>query len=258
MEKSALLGVLGVVALCGFVYTATQVPWPNLGASNGVQRTPVDFKHVDAKIKLQAPGEKTKAPAHAADKVTVDLHVMSICPDAVFCENTFSDVLEQVGEIVELTTQYIATITGSSFTCKHGDRECEGNRVQLCARAEYPDPAQWFNFILCQDERYQLIPANTESCANNLHLNATTITSCASSERGSELLRTSIALTDSRSITKSCSVVINNQLVCIRDGGQWYSCPNGTDFVGQICNAYTGDDLPAACTKSAASVKIAN
>jgi len=33
-----------------------------------------------------------------------------------------------------------------------GDRECEGNRFQLCARKLYPAPLQWFNFVTCQSE----------------------------------------------------------------------------------------------------------
>jgi len=42
--------------------------------------------------------------------VQVDLHVMSMCPDAAFCEDYFTSVLEKVSDIAVLTTQYIAQV----------------------------------------------------------------------------------------------------------------------------------------------------
>ena len=53
-----------------------------------------------------------------------------------------------------------------------------------------------------------------------------------------------------RAFSKSCTVVINGVQECIRDGGIWYNCTtsgSADDFVRQICDAYTGTDLPAAC-----------
>ena len=99
--------------------------------------------------------------------------------------------MERVGEIVELKTEYVADVDGTMVHCKRtGDRapgragatattahtrplsstcvvgiaplarpfadgpsECEGNRYQLCARMLDPDPAVWFNFVVCQGER---------------------------------------------------------------------------------------------------------
>ena len=44
--------------------------------------------------------------------------------------------------------------------------------------------------------------------------------------------------------------MIDGVETCIRDGGIWYNCTGtGTveEFVRQICDAYTGTDLPDAC-----------
>ena len=41
-------------------------------------------------------------------RVPVLLGVMSNCPDALYCERTFDDVLAQVGPLVDLDVTYIA------------------------------------------------------------------------------------------------------------------------------------------------------
>lgn len=41
-------------------------------------------------------------------KVPVQLGVMSRCPDALLCESRFNDVLEKVGNKVDLSLVYIA------------------------------------------------------------------------------------------------------------------------------------------------------
>jgi len=52
--------------------------------------------------------------------------------------------------------------------------------------------------------------------------------------------------------SKSCTVVLEESIICVRDGGTWYNCPGGyevSDFVRQICEAYSGPNPPAACNK---------
>ncbi|CAG8754226.1 890_t:CDS:2, partial [Acaulospora morrowiae] len=60
-------------------------------------------------------------------KIPVELFVMSRCPDAVMCESVLSDVLKQVNEISNFTTNYIATLDDSApygAYCKHANIEC--------------------------------------------------------------------------------------------------------------------------------------
>jgi hypothetical protein len=94
--------------------------------------------------------------------------------DAALCTTVFAEVLERVGAVVVLKTEYIAGVgRAGAATCKRacapyppgarhgsqgrgptggadGDGECEGNRYQLCARQLAPDPNVWFNFVVCQ------------------------------------------------------------------------------------------------------------
>lgn len=48
-------------------------------------------------------------------KVPVQLGVMSRCPDALLCENTFNHVLKKVSERVDLSLIYIAKYELSCF-----------------------------------------------------------------------------------------------------------------------------------------------
>jgi len=66
------------------------------------------------------------------------------------------DVLDQVGSIVNLKTEYVATKNPSTgvISCLHGDSECVGNQQQLCARQLYPDVSLWYEFVLCQSELF--------------------------------------------------------------------------------------------------------
>ena len=64
-------------------------------------------------------------------------------PDAAMCAAVFSDVLEQVGDIVEVGTEYIASVDGAAISCKRTagrarprreGRACSGSDVRLLAR----------------------------------------------------------------------------------------------------------------------------
>ncbi|KAI8811542.1 hypothetical protein BJ742DRAFT_120400 [Cladochytrium replicatum] len=110
------------------------------------------------------PNNVEKGDRHGGP-VSLELFVMSKCPDAVFCENFFaSEVLPQVSGIVSLKTRYIASASPTSpigAICLHGPSECEGNVQQLCVQKYFPDPDIWFKFILCQNRQFRSIPSQT-------------------------------------------------------------------------------------------------
>lgn len=95
---------------------------------------------------------------------------MSKCPDAIACESVLNDVLEQVGEVVDFTVDYITTSssTPSKPKCMHGPEECEGNKQQLCFAKEYPHWHSWYKFILCQNRHWTALPSRSlaETCAH--------------------------------------------------------------------------------------------
>ncbi|ORX93193.1 hypothetical protein K493DRAFT_284951 [Basidiobolus meristosporus CBS 931.73] len=193
-------------------------------------------------------------------KVPVDLYVMSICPDAVKCEAVFSQVLDQVGDIVDFNINYTGTENANgTFTCKHGEPECRGNRIQLCTRKFYEhrshDKYQYLDFINCQNEAYKQNGSNEnlERCAKKFGYNSNLIAKCADSRLGNHLFSRTLAHSNSLGIKVSCTMHINHELRCIHDGGLKY-CPGGfevSDFVRDICAKYESESprgrLPQAC-----------
>ncbi|KAK2466203.1 hypothetical protein APHAL10511_001845 [Amanita phalloides] len=186
-------------------------------------------------------------------KVPVQLGVMSRCPDALLCENIFTSVLQKVSDKVDLSLRYIAKLDPSEpvfgVKCMHGPEECAGNVQQLCM-AEY-SPSNWWEFIHCQNfEGRGKIgqPALAVKCAAALDIdwNGSEVGRCAgrdgsgTGEQGVKLLQESVKLSAKSNLTKSCTVVINHEKVCVHDG-IWKECENGhsvLDFVRQIKDAY--------------------
>ncbi|KAF8631956.1 hypothetical protein AX15_002117 [Amanita polypyramis BW_CC] len=186
-------------------------------------------------------------------KVPVELGVMSRCPDAALCENLFDRVLQKVSDKMELSLRYVAKLDPSEtefgVRCMHGPDECAGNVQQLCV-AKY-SPSVWWEYIRCQNfEGREKIgkPALALKCAAAVSIDWATsdVGRCAGrdgSGRGAEgikLLQENVVLTKQADITKSCTVVINSQKVCIHDS-IWKECENGhtdRDFAEQIKDAY--------------------
>ncbi|GAA5854772.1 hypothetical protein JCM8547_004066 [Rhodosporidiobolus lusitaniae] len=102
----------------------------------------------------------TSSSLQHATWLSVQLGVMSRCPDAHLCEALFDRVLEQrvtvlpgeggdgrngnktrevtvlARELIDLSAVYIAKLNSSSpdgATCMHGELECRGSVQQLCA-----------------------------------------------------------------------------------------------------------------------------
>ncbi|KAJ3100942.1 hypothetical protein HDU97_001826 [Phlyctochytrium planicorne] len=210
-------------------------------------------------LESNTPDAVLKSP----QKVPVTAFVMSKCPDAVFCERHLAGVLDQVGDIVDFKTQYIAKIDDSEplgVKCLHGESECEGNIMQLCIRKYFPLHKDWFRFVLCQDKNFMAIPSveQAKECAAEAGINLSLAHDCIHGDEGKELLKASIGVTNSKSVryalisfekdfaykslrSKSCSIFIANKQRCIRDGMRWYNCSEGytvQNFVDSICNEY--------------------
>ncbi|KAJ3194256.1 hypothetical protein HK101_003142 [Irineochytrium annulatum] len=196
-------------------------------------------------------------------KVALTAFVMSKCPDAVYCENAMADVLAKVGSLVDFKTEFIAKINSSATygaTCMHGDDECRGNILELCTRKVYPDTNKWLNFTRCLNKKYWDIPDEgmTEDCAHE-NLGGpdalVDVTECMEGDAkiGQKLFLKSVKEAERLGVKKSCTIFINDEQRCIRDGGKWYDCPGGSsteDFVKSICEAYQfaeGEDKPEVC-----------
>lgn len=131
----------------------------------------------------------------------------------------------------------------------HGPTECLGNILELCAQHLYPDPKIYLGFTMCLSRDYQHIPERelVEDCALEHGVDMYKINKCAADDEGSlahEMLKTSFNRSAEAGVTKSCTVRLDGEVRCIRDGGEWTDCEGGhrvKDLVGDILDL-AGDD----------------
>ncbi|EIM85632.1 uncharacterized protein STEHIDRAFT_81113 [Stereum hirsutum FP-91666 SS1] len=187
-------------------------------------------------------------------KVPVTLGVMSRCPDAQLCEAVFDQVLKKVRDKVEFSLTFVGAVNASEpdfgVTCMHGPSECAGNVQQLCAQ-KYTPLETWWEFVMCQNYQSRDRIGNADvalKCAraSGIDWETSGVGRCAGldgsgrAEEGVGMLRESVVRTRALGVTKSCTVIINGEQVCIHDG-TWQKCENGhaaRDFIRQINNEY--------------------
>ena len=211
---------------------------------------------IAALLALLAVGQAKSMRAAPSDKVKVEFFVMSRCPDAAYCEAAYAPSLLALAPILDLSVDYIAqrgsNLTATNTTCMHGEPECVGNRQQLCAQllsSAQPLSLQYLNFTTCQSASYRDVPNNAAACAKQSGFDLTQLQACVDSV-GQQLLYESAAYSRQRNQSVSCTVLLDNDMWCVRDGGQWKQCSGGSDagsFVTAVCNKYTGIDSPAVC-----------
>lgn len=187
-------------------------------------------------------------------KVPVTLGVMSRCPDALICEAVFDKVVTKIGDKIELSLSFIGKLNDSEkdfgVSCMHGPDECAGNVQELCA-FKYLPQQQWWSYVQCQNYngRDKIgTPDVALSCANTAKFSweESGVGECAGpsgdgkGEEGVELLKESVQTSELLGITKSCTVLINAEKVCVHDE-TWKECDNGhtpEDFIRQINDEY--------------------
>jgi len=200
--------------------------------------------------------DQTVFNVHQKLRVPVTLGVMSACPDAILCESVIDQVLQDVQDKVDLSLTYIGKLNASEpnygVTCMHGTHECAGNIQQLCLAKYAPSTSQWWDFVQCQNAHGRFVvglPEVAFECADKVGVDwdlTKGLPECAGTDalggrEGIHLLRESVEATKEIGITKSCSILINGNLKCVVDGGEWKECPDGhapQDFVRQIEEEY--------------------
>ncbi|GBF94189.1 hypothetical protein Rsub_07176 [Raphidocelis subcapitata] len=216
------------------------------------------------------PAAAAAAPAGGAQ--LLELFVMSQCPDASFCEHAFERILKPIARIVEVRTWYIQQEKNGQITCKHGDAECAGNLAQLCVQAHAPPGRSYdfLRFLVCvwdsglapgsPEARDRCLPAAFAGAPSAPPRAA--VEACIAGAEGAALMRASAGTVAARGVVNSCTVALEGQPRCVRDGGEWRDCPGGSgdaEFRASICAAYrrrTGRDAPE-CGASAAAAAAA-
>jgi len=148
-----------------------------------------------------------------------------------------------------MLNRYSVTDHDDGVVCKHGQEECLGNIVELCAAKLYPDPKIYLGFTMCLTKQYEDIPQRTlfEDCALEHGMSMQKLNDCAVQDDGSlsvDMLRSSFNRSMTAGVNKSCTIRLNGETRCVRDDGEWTDCEGGStarDLVRDIMNLTSSD-----------------
>ncbi|RHZ47167.1 GILT family protein [Aspergillus thermomutatus] len=195
--------------------------------------------------------------ASAVDnKVPLEVHIMSKCPDARDClQKLVVPAMEQTSDKVDFGLSFIASVSNKStdVVCKHGPAECIGDMLILCA-ANLPFPPKGqsmrrtptirsLGFANCLISSYEKIPERSfvEQCALEHGIDFDALNECASQQdddpghdggdkdplSGIALLRKSALHSEALGVSTSCTVRLDEHVWCVRDGDVWRDCAKG-------------------------------
>ncbi|KAF7845907.1 hypothetical protein BT93_L0116 [Corymbia citriodora subsp. variegata] len=177
-------------------------------------------------------------------RVPLEAHIMSKCPDARDClHDLVLPAMVNVSHYVDFKLSYIGKYEeDEGVICKHGESECLGNILELCAAKTYPDPKIYLGFTMCLSRNFSDIPNQelAQDCALEHGISFEKLNQCVSADdgqRGVDMLRDSVLRSAEKNVTKSCTVRIDDKEWCIRDGGEWVDCAGGhepKDLVEEI------------------------
>lgn len=223
---------------------------PNLADPEEVLIVPAQAPASAAAAAAANTAVGTAAPQASSYKVPLTAHIMSKCPDALSClELLLVPAMEKTVEKVNLTIAYIGTPDpkdDDGVSCMHGPTECLGNILELCAANLYPDPKIYLGFTLCLSKRFPEIPGRglVNDCALQSGMDFEKLNDCASKDDGAygmTLLRESVRYSMDVGAKISCTLRLEGETRCVRDGGEWKDCKNGSSvdsFVKDIEGAW--------------------
>ena len=128
----------------------------------------------------------------------------------------------------------------------HGEEECLGNIIELCAAKVYPDPKTYLGFTMCLSKQYEDVPKRSlvEDCALEHGMSMSRLNACTVDEDGAlsvDMLRQSFNRSATAGIHKSCTIRLNGKTRCVRDGGEWSDCEGGAtaqDLANDVMKEY--------------------
>ncbi|KAF2473988.1 uncharacterized protein BDR25DRAFT_257074 [Lindgomyces ingoldianus] len=172
----------------------------------------------------------------ATAKVPMEVHIMSKCPDARDClQKLVLPAMQNVSDKVDFRLSFIgkATEEDDGVQCKHGQTECLGNILELCAAELYPNPKLYLGFTMCMERDYPNIPKKelVQDCALEHGLDFDQLNYCVSQDDGAfamGMLRDSVTRSADLNVTTSCTVRLDSKVRCIVDDGEFVKCPGGS------------------------------
>ncbi|MCJ1399883.1 hypothetical protein MMC11_003086 [Xylographa trunciseda] len=185
--------------------------------------------------------------AENATRVPLEAHIMSKCPDARDClRDLVVPAVERIVDKVDFRLSFIGSVDpDDTIQCKHGQTECLGNILSLCANDLYSnDTKVSLGFTTCMIMDYTNIPKRSlvENCALEYGVDFDLLNDCLSEDgKGLDLLEASVKRSKDAGVKYSCTVRLDDKFRCIRDGGVWKDCEGGSkvqDLVNDVERLY--------------------
>lgn len=135
-----------------------------------------------------------------------------------------------------------AHISGSTVSCQHGEKECEGNRWEQCGIKHNPDFHKHFPYYACLEKSKGGLMHNAwdkeaKKCAQSAGLDFAPIQTCFNGPESAELQKEYSKLTP-KNHKYTPWVVLNGKVLGEND-----------DFLTTLCKTFKGTK-PAGCKKT--------
>jgi len=177
----------------------------------------------------------------------VQFYIMAKCPFGARVMQAVVPVLQKMGTSVDFTLEYIGREEGGKLTSMHGDKEVEGDTLQLCAK-KYGSHDQWLNFLTCVNKNFENIPDGWEACAQGAGLAADKLKACKEGPEGKALLKASFDASTQAKAFGSPTIVVNGERYA---GGR-----SESSFARAFCAAFKGPQKPQNCASIPGPVKV--
>jgi interferon, gamma-inducible protein 30 len=132
-----------------------------------------------------------------------------------------------------------------SFTCQHGQRECEGNLIETCAIKLYESDfyTKALPYIICLEANSADWTSQSKKCASQYGLDFNAINTCATSKQGRQFVAQIADVTDNLNPVHTYVpwVVVNGVHSTTSENAVQ------SNMVKYVCSIYKGPERIAAC-----------
>lgn len=201
----------------------------------------------------------TKLGSVEKNKLSIDIHAMSRCPDFYFALETYilpfiekyPDFLDFINlKYVGLAERHTRYLLGGRS--KHGLQEVEGDMQLMCLQ-EHVDTLSFYRTISCllENGREHALPTHMHLCLKSVINNDKIINSilrCSQDDFGLALMQQANKISRGRGSISSPDIFVADKLA-YSGTGEWQDFDSVEAFAERICQAYQREmqSLPEAC-----------
>lgn len=184
--------------------------------------------------------------AVAADKVPLEVFVMSQCPYWVQSVAIVAPFVRDYAEFVDFRMDFIGEESEPGVpSSMHGETEVLGDLYHVCTIKHAPQKI--LPLMECMYEDVDAFPGNFDKCAKKVGLKAAIVKACVEGSEGKILLIESFKASEAKGATGSPTIMLN---------GQEYDGPRTADGLATALCGILGDRKPARCAEIPVPPKV--